>query len=306
MRWLWLATGLAVALMVGGLVYFISEKDNGRVCSGSVKNDMVFIPGGQFAMGSEDFYPEEAPVRIVNVKGFWIDRHELTNDEFARFVRATGYVTSAERADIAGTPTGSMAAGSAVFGPDTSNDAYSWRWSTGANWRHPEGPASSIDGRGTDPVVQISFEDAAAYARWAGKQLPTEEQWEYAARGGLEGRAYAWGDTARPGGKYRANSYQGPFPIRDTGDDGFAGRAPVGCFDANAYGLYDMTGNVWEWTASGPRATDPAPDDRPRAVIRGGSFLCSPNYCLRYRPAARQFQERDLGTNHVGVRFVKN
>lgn len=263
---------------------------------------MVWVPGGSFTMGSDTAYAEEGPTRQVTVPGFWIDAHELTNAEFDRFVKATGYKTLAERQPpaIAGATPDMLQPGSAVFTVPTPDDDRWWRWVAGANWRHPEGPASSIDGRADDPVVQIAYEDALAYARWAGKALPTEEQWEYAARGGLDGKTYAWGEERDPGGVPQANYYQGVFPQKDLGTDGYAGRAPVGCFKPNGYGLYDMIGNVWEWTR---RADGPQSNMR---VIKGGSYLCADNYCRRYRPSARQFQEHDLGTDHIGVRFIRN
>jgi formylglycine-generating enzyme len=289
-----------------GVYYFRAKPTVPSGCSLQEQPDMVLIPGGRFQMGSTRFYPEEAPVREVRVQDFWIDRYELTNDAFAHFVKATGYVTSAERTDSTGAAATAGTAGSAVFIADQPGAPAAWRWIVGAQWRHPEGPGSSINGRGSHPVVQLSFADASAYARWAGKQLPTEEQWEFAARGGLAGKDYAWGDAQTPDGAYRANAYQGVFPVQDIGADGHIGRAPVGCYPANGYGLFDMTGNVWEWTKSPLRQTDPAVDTAPRGVIRGGSFLCSSDYCLRFRPAARQFQEQNLGTNHLGVRFVRN
>jgi formylglycine-generating enzyme len=285
-----------MVLGVGALLLFRAPTSGASVCQPIGGEDMVRIPGGEFVMGSEEFYPEEAPHRTVSVAPFWIDRHELTNDEFARFVAATGYKTSAEL---------SGGTGSAVFKPHLTGGPAAWRWEIGAQWRKPEGRGSSIGGRGSDPVVLISIEDAQAYARWAGKELPSEEEWEYAARGGLAEKVYPWGDDPKPAGKFAANTYQGAFPVHDTGEDGYAGRAPVGCFAPNGFGLYDMTGNVWEWTASAPRPTDPVPDPNPRSVIRGGSYLCSASFCARYRPSARQFQERDVGTNHIGVRFVR-
>ncbi|MGH8193746.1 MAG: SUMF1/EgtB/PvdO family nonheme iron enzyme [Woeseiaceae bacterium] len=265
------------------------------------------VPAGRFAMGSEH-YPEEGPVVEVAVVAFDIDRHEVTNAQFRRFVAETGYITSAERA----TELGFEANGSAVFA-----DAR-WAFVPGADWRHPEGPDSTIEGRDFEPVVQVSFEDAGAYAGWAGRALPSERQWEYAARAGLDGAEYAWGDTLTPGGEYRANTWQGEFPASNTGGDGFEGRAPVGCFEANSYGLYDMIGNVWEWTADPYQAThvrddthehagsgfDPRQPGVPVGVIKGGSFLCAENFCRRYRPAARHPQDTQLGTNHLGFRTV--
>jgi formylglycine-generating enzyme len=271
-------------------------------CTKIAGQKMQWIPAGRFRMGSNNGYPEEGPERDVSVTGFWIDTHELTNAEFAKFVAATGYKTTAERTppNIPGAPEDMLKPGSAVFNVPSTEDPRWWRWKAGANWRHPEGPESSIKDRDTDPVVQISFEDAQAYAKWAGKDLPTEEQWEYAARGGLSGKNYAWGNTKDPNGKTQANYYQGAFPAADLGTDGYKGRAPIGCFAANGYGLYDMIGNVWEYTLKSE-----GPQNNMR-VIKGGSYLCAENYCARYRPAARQFQELNLGTNHIGVRFVKN
>jgi formylglycine-generating enzyme required for sulfatase activity len=257
---------------------------------------MRWIPGGRFTMGENPRYPEEGPARTVDVAGFWIDTHELSNAEFAAFVKATGYKTMAERMPpvTPATPPEMRVPGSAVFAVPTPEDGRWWRWSAGAQWRHPSGPAESVEGKDTTPVVQIAYEDAEAYARWAGKELPTEAQWEYAARGGQP----ALPEPVAADGTPTANYYQGVFPTRDLGLDGYRGRAPVGCFPPNGFGLYDMIGNVWEWTRE---ADGPQPDMH---VIKGGSFLCAGNYCARYRPAARQFQERGLGTDHIGVRFV--
>ncbi len=267
-------------------------------CKGLVEAAMIWVPGGRFTMGADPKYPEEGPAREVAVKGFWISRTEVTNAQFAHFVAATGYRTEAERAPplLPDAPPEMRLPGSAVFRVPTPDNRNWWRWVPGANWRHPSGPDSAIDGRATDPVVQITYNDAAAYARWAGLSLPSEEQWEYAARAG----AAALPEPKDAAGAPVANYYQGAFPMRDTGVDGFTTRAPVGCFAANAFGLYDMIGNVWEWTTATPRP------DRPVNVIKGGSFLCAANYCARYRPAARQFQERDLGTDHIGFRVVDN
>jgi formylglycine-generating enzyme required for sulfatase activity len=230
-----------------------------------------------------------------------MDRHELTNAEFVRFVGATGYKTLAERPPpaIHGASPDMMQPGSAVFTVPTHDDDRWWKWVVGANWRMPEGPKSSISGRDDYPVVQLAYEDVLAYARWADKALPSEEQWEYAARGGKIRQTYAWGEERDPGGVPQANYYQGVFPRKDLGIDGHIGRAPVGCYNANAFGLYDMIGNVWEWTS---RAAGTGSEVR---IIKGGSYLCAENYCRRYRPSARQLQEHDLGTNHIGVRFVK-
>jgi formylglycine-generating enzyme required for sulfatase activity len=277
----------------------------------------IHIPGGRFKMGSTAYYEEEGPVRDVSVASFSIDRFAVTNAEFARFVAATHYLTDAEKtpdpADYPEIDAARLVAGGAVFtsptGVRTTEDPMQW-WAfvPGAEWRHPEGPGSSIAGRDDDPVVQVSYSDARAYARWAGRDLPTEAQFEYAARGGLDGKTYAWGDELAPDGRFQANTWQGEFPNHNTGADGFAGRAPVGCFPPNGYGLYDMIGNVWEWTSS-LYAGDPStgtPSSRIVRTIKGGSFLCAPNYCRRYRPAARQAQESGFSALHLGFRTVTN
>ncbi|MDB5678432.1 formylglycine-generating enzyme family protein [Sphingomonas bacterium] len=259
---------------------------------------MIKVAGGGFVMGDDPRYPEEGPPRRVSVGTFWIDAHELTNAEFARFVKAIGYRTVAERAPppLAGAPPEMRVPGSAVFATPDDTDPRWWRWAIGAQWRHPSGPQESIAGRDSEPVVQIAYADAEAYARWAGKRLPTEAEWEYAALGG--GKALP--EPVDASGTPQANYYQGVFPQRDLALDGYRGRAPVGCFKPNAYGLYDMIGNVWEWTS------DTDGKARDTGVIKGGSFLCAANYCARYRPAARQFEERGLGTDHIGVRFVSD
>ncbi len=291
---------------------------------------MVRIPAGRFLMGSESFYPEEAPVREVAVDGFWIDAHTVTNREFSQFVRKTGYVTVAERPLTAQDFPGAENAepGALVFrktqGPVDLNDWRQWwEYVPGAYWRRPEGPGSSIESRQDHPVVHVAYEDAAAYAAWAGKRLPTEAEWEYAARGGLEGKAFVWGDEMEPGGRPAANTWQGEFPWQNLRTDGYERTAPVEQFAPNGYGLFDMAGNVWEWTSDwyvaqrGPveapccgggaeRSYDPRyPDIRiPRKVLKGGSFLCAPNYCLRFRPAARSPQMIDTGMAHLGFRCV--
>ncbi|WP_374139355.1 formylglycine-generating enzyme family protein [Sphingomonas sp.] len=266
-------------------------------CTGLSEPAMVWIPGGRFIMGEQARYPEEGPPRAVEVAGFWMSATEVTNAQFAKFVAATGYRTEAERRppQLAGAPPEMLQPGSAVFRVPTPDNGNWWGWVPGANWRHPSGPHSTIAGRDNDPVVQVSWNDARAYAKWAGLSLPSEEQWEFAARAG----AAALPDPKDASGKPTANYYQGVFPARDLGEDGFTGRAPVGCFAANAFGLHDMIGNVWEWTTSAARPGQPV------NVIKGGSYLCAANYCARYRPAARQFQERDLGTDHIGFRVVR-
>jgi formylglycine-generating enzyme len=301
--------------------------------------DMAWIAGGEFRMGSDAHYPEEAPAHRVLVDGFHIDRYPVTNRRFAAFVAATGYKTVAERrpdaADYPGALPHLLEPGSLVFqktrGPVDLHDFSNWwRWKKGAYWRHPGGPGSSVAGRLDHPVVHIAYEDAQAYAGWAGKQLPTEAEWEFAARGGLDGAEFAWGDTLAPGGRHMANTWQGAFPYENLADDGYQGTSPVGAYPPNGYGLYDMIGNVWEWTADwfGARhAADPTnaccipenprggpeaesydlctPSVRiPRKVVKGGSFLCAPNYCRRYRPAARHAQPIDTGMSHVGFRCV--
>jgi formylglycine-generating enzyme required for sulfatase activity len=247
---------------------------------------MVWIPAGTVAMGS-DVYPEETR-RSVAVTGFWIDRTEVTNAEFATFVKATNYVTVAERPGKAGAAVFVMPSGNA----DLSTAASWWRYVEGANWRHPGGADTSIEGRDQFPVVAITLEDAEAYAKWKGRRLPTEAEWEHAARAG----AATLPEHEQP---KDANTWQGVFPLIDTAEDGFTGIAPVGCFKPNAFGLHDMIGNVWEFTADAYEHQAP-----PAHVIKGGSFLCAANYCLRYRPAARQPQEDGLGTSHVGFRTV--
>lgn len=249
--------------------------------------------------------------RPVTVAAFSIDRFAVTNAEFAAFVAATGYVTDAERnpnpADYPDIPPAELAPGGAVFNrtdtpAEVGEETRWWQFVPGANWRHPEGPGSTIAGKDSYPVVQVSYNDALAYAHWRGRDLPTEEQFEFAARGGLDGKVYAWGDDRTPGGKPMANTWQGQFPAVDTGADGFAGLAPDGCFPPNGYGLYDMIGNVWEWT--GTAANDGVSTPRMLRIIKGGSFLCSPNFCHRYRPAARQSQESNFSSVHIGFRTV--
>lgn len=259
------------------------------------RSGMVAIPAGLTRIGDERFYREEAPVREVAVDAFWIDRHAVTNAEFAAFVAATGYITLAER-------DGPEAGGGGVFSPgtdkrDPADVRQWWRFEPRANWRNPRGEPQAPAPPDDHPVVQIAYEDALAYARWRGRDLPSEAEWERAARGGMEGKAYAWGDDARPGGEYQANHWQGTFPYHDSGEDEHAGLAPVGCYPSNGYGLYDMAGNVWEWTRDGWGSEG-------FRIIKGGSFLCSDNYCHRYRPAARQPGDEAFSTEHLGFRTV--
>lgn len=288
-------------------------------------------------MGSNDHYPEERPAHRVRVDGFWIDRHTVTNAEFARFVEATGYVTLAERpanpADYPGAKPEMLTPSSVVFRPppgpvDLRNPHNWWSYVRGADWRHPRGPESTLAGLDDHPVVQLAWEDVAAYATWAGKELPTEAEWEFAARGGLDSAEFAWGGDLTPGGEYLCNFWQGLFPWQNLASDGYEWTAPVGSFPPNGYGLHEMTGNVWEWTADwyrshgaierscctlhNPRGGEEAasrdprqPQIRiPRKVMKGGSYLCAFNYCRRYRPAARMAQPVDTATCHVGFRCV--
>jgi formylglycine-generating enzyme required for sulfatase activity len=298
---------------------------------------MHWIAPGSFRMGAEDFYPEEAPVRRVELDGFWIDEHPVTVAAFRRFTNETGYVTCAEVApdprEYPGADPALLVPGSLVFrmttGPVDLRDPRNWwAWTPGACWRRPEGPESNVGGRELHPVVHVAPPDAEAYATWAGKDLPTEAQWEYAARGGLDGAVFAWGDEFAPRGRMMANTWQGEFPWQNLETDGYLTTSPVKRFRGNGYGLYDMTGNVWEWTADyftvgdageidkpccaprNPRVSSPDPRDPeghiPRRVIKGGSHLCAPNYCLRYRPAARQAEAVDTSTSHIGFRCVVN
>ena len=287
----------------------------------ALKPALVWIPPGEFLFG-DTVYPEEQPMQKVRVQGFWMDRTEVSNAQFADFVAATGYVTTAERpVDTRmhpGLPTDMQQAGAVVFtNPAEIRNAQDmrqwWRYTPRANWRHPEGPASTIEGKESHPVVAVTVEDAQAYARWAGRELPTEMEWEWAARGN---EVQPSGNTAQPA---EANTWQGIFPVSNTKIDGYLGTSPVGSFAPNGFGLYDMLGNVWELTAdrftASHSAADNLPPDQPpmvqrpdgtgvQQVIKGGSYLCAPNYCMRYRAGARQGQEVDLATNHIGFRTI--
>lgn len=312
--------------------------------TGPAPEGMAWIPGGEFSMGSQvpsegvctmatmEAVNDAKPVHRVYVDGFWMDKTDVTNEQFAKFVKATGYVTVAEIAptkeQFPTAPPENLVAGSIVFTPSKKpvplNNYFNW-WSYvhGADWRHPTGPGSNIKGREKYPVVQVCYADAEAYAKWAGKRLPTEAEWEFAARGGLSGKIYAWGDDLKPGGKWMANIYEGKFPMKDTGADGFAGIAPVAQFPPNGYGLYDMAGNVWQWCSDwyspnyyaqlatgvtrnpqGPDASSSTEDGQPQRVQRGGSFLCTDQYCTRYMMGTRGKGDVDSGSNHIGFRCV--
>lgn len=313
--------------------------------SGSRPAGMVWIPGGEFTMGTDTElgWPDERPAHRVRVDGFWMDETEVTNSQFAAFVEATGYVTTAEKAPsleeimsqvAPGTPpppADKLVPGSLVFTPPAGPvrlDDFSqwWKWTPGASWKHPLGPGSGLDDLGDHPVVHVSWDDAVAYAAWAGKRLPTEAEWEFAARGGLRDKPYVWGDEKPSDTKIFANLWQGEFPHHNTARDGFERTAPVRSFAPNGYGLYDMAGNVWEWCADwyqrnlyrtragrgvpdnpkGPeRSDDPTRPYTPQRVQRGGSFLCNDSYCSRYRPSARHGCSPDSGMSHVGFRCVR-
>jgi formylglycine-generating enzyme len=299
-------------------------------------NGMVWIPGGSFRMGSETFYPEERPVRRVSVDGFFIDREPVTNRQFAKFVAETGYLTVAERpldsANYPGVDANMLRPGSLVFVRPRTADTLQgpsswWQYLFGANWRCPAGPGSSADRLADHPVVHVAFEDAERYAQWAGKSLPSESEWEFAARGGIDGAAYSWGEHRMPGGRVMANTWIGEFPVTGGPSGGTGATTAAGSYPPNGYGLHDMAGNVWEWTidwycdhhapeparsccSSGSErqieSFDPAqPEIRiPRKVLKGGSFLCAPNYCHRFRPAARQPQMIDTASCHIGFRCI--
>jgi formylglycine-generating enzyme required for sulfatase activity len=324
--------GLVVPLLLSaGSAILACPESPRRPPPGEAPSGMVWIPGGTFLMGSEHF-PEARPVHRVTVDGFWIDSTEVTNAAFQKFVEATGYRTVAERSpdpeQFPGVPAEKLVPFSAVFHPPAEavalDDALRW-WEPvpGADWRHPEGPGSSIEARMDHPVVHVAWVDAEAYAKWAGKRLPTEAEWEFAARGGLEDKAFPWGDDARPGGKPAANVWQGRFPSANSREDGFASTAPVARFPPNGYGLFDVGGNVWEWCmdwyredyfATSPTHNPKGPDEShdPREpgakkkVLKGGSFLCADEYCARYAVGARHSGEIESGANHLGFRCVKD
>lgn len=299
----------------------------------TVSSKMVWIPAGSFKMGSNDpQFPDAQPIHKVTLKGYWMDEHEVTNAEFAKFVNATHYMTIAERplnpADFPDVPAQDLVPGSGVFTPPShavplDNPMQWWKYVKGASWKHPFGPESSIDDKPNEPVVHVCYDDAAAYAKWAGKRLPTEAEWEYAARGGHQQEKYYWGNELKPGGKWAANIYQGEFPHGNTGEDGFMGIAPVKTFKPNQYGLYDMDGNVWEWCSDfyrpdyykqSPEANPQGPKDSydpdepgvVKRVQRGGSFLCSDAYCVRYKAGSRGKGEVQSASNNLGFRCVKD
>jgi formylglycine-generating enzyme required for sulfatase activity len=314
-----------------------------RAASGAPRPGMKWVPGGEFMMGSDDAlaWDDEKPPHPVKVSGFWIDESEVTNAQFRAFVQATGYVTTAEKPPVLeeimkqlppGTPPPPpelMVPGTLVFVPPKGEVMLDqpgqwWKWVAAADWKHPEGPETNIEGKDNYPVVQVSWDDATAYAKWAGKRLPTEAEWEFAARGGLAGKTYVWGDAQPDDAHKLANIWQGEFPSLNTAADGYTGIAPVKSYPPNGYGLYDMAGNVWEWcndwydqqyyrrlgtavadNPTGPaRSFDPAQPYTPLRVARSGSFLCAENYCLRYRPSARQGVSPDTGMSHTGFRCV--
>jgi formylglycine-generating enzyme required for sulfatase activity len=330
------AVGAALAIAASIGLALAADPSNDRPAASP--KGMVWVPGGEFHMGSDEpAFRDARPLHRVRVDGFWMDATEVTNEQFAAFVQATGHVTIAERTpraeDFPGAPAENLVAGSVVFvppaGPVPLDTHFRW-WAyvKGADWRHPEGPGSDLKGREKHPVVHVAWADAQAYAKWAGKRLPTEAEWEFAARGGLDRKPYAWGDEFQPGGKFMCNSFQGHFPDKNTGGDGFVGAAPVGSFPPNGYGLYDTAGNVWEWCSDWyrpdyfqrlareaevavnpqgpPDSEDPAEPGVAKRVMKGGSYLCTDQYCSRYMPGGRGKGEPDTGTSHVGFRCVKS
>ncbi len=327
---------------------FTPTVSNTYAPTGSAPTDMIWIPGGEFSMGAQDppdmehdhvgmqATHDSRPIHRVYVDGFWMDKTDVTNAEFARFIAATHYVTEAERTpkpeDFPGAPPENLVAGSVVFAPPDhpvalDNYLQWWTYVKGANWRHPNGSGSDIKGKDNYPVVQVSYDDAAAYAKWEGKRIPTEAEWEFAARGGLTGKPFVWGDIFKPNNRYMANTFQGHFPDKNSNDDGYNSTSPVIKFPPNGYGLYDMAGNVWQWTsdwyrpdyyqqlvASGGVARNPTgpdssfdPEERgvKKRVMRGGSYLCTDQYCSRYMVGTRGKGETSTGTNHLGFRCVR-
>ncbi|MCM0593464.1 MAG: formylglycine-generating enzyme family protein [Gloeotrichia echinulata CP02] len=330
MKTFWLKS-LILSLLTICLFLGSSTEVKASPTKNSCPEGMVFIAGGTFNMGSDAHYASEHSAPDITVNSFCMDKYEVTNAKFAQFVKETGYITVAERplskeqfpdlSDDVRKP------GSLVFQmsePEAKKIRYLswWKWTPGADWRHPFGTGSNINGKENYPVVQVSYEDVEAYAQWANMSLPTEAQWEYAARGGLNDATYSWGEQYS---EKKANTWQGLFPVFNTKADGYIGTAPVGSFQSNGYGLYDITGNVWEWTSdwyrpghdhkahslepTGPskkESFDPREPGVAKHVIKGGSYLCAPNYCSRYRPAARESQSPDTGTTHIGFRLVKS
>ena len=326
---------IALILGIAALLGYFAAMDGSPVVSDAPhsqascskpmgQDDMVWIEGGNFTKGAAEFYAEEGPPQEMNVDGFWIDRFEVTNARFGEFVSATGYVTVAERQpdpnDFPDIDPALLQPGSVVFVMPTDSAGKLtqwWHFVPGANWREPAGPGSSNEGRNDHPAVHITFQDARAFADWLGHDLPTEAQWEFAARGGLDKAYFAWGNEYLVDGIHQANTWQGVFPLMNANEDTFAATAPAGCFPANGYGLYDMIGNVWEWVddwyypvnsqqaPAGTTGHDPRQPGVPVKVIKGGSYLCAENYCRRYRPAARHPQETTLGAAHIGFRTVR-
>jgi formylglycine-generating enzyme required for sulfatase activity len=343
------ALGIPASAATSGPSAFAPTVPNKTAAPANGPRGMVWIPGGEFSMGSEDptidtvcggheKMSDARPIHRVYVDGFWMDKTEVTNQEFEKFIKATGYKTIAEiiptQEQFPTAPKENLVAGSTVFTPTPNpvplNNMFQWwRYEKGADWKHPEGPNSDLKGREKYPVVQVAYPDAVAYAKWAGKRLPTEAEWEFAARGGRSGAIYSWGNELKPGGKFMANIYEGKFPFKDTGEDGYAGLAPVGKFPANGYGLYDIAGNAWEWCSDwyradyylqlatqnkgivrnpqGPdNAWDPAEPKEKKRVHRGGSFLCTDQYCTRYMVGTRGKGEVTTAGNHLGFRCVQS
>ncbi len=342
----YIASFLVLAFILGSCVKKNPERPATANTSPEKPVGMVWIPSGEFTMGSDepDTYEHERPAHGVRVKGFWMDETEVTNEQFRIFAESTHYITVAERKPeweelqkqlppyTPKPPDSLLVPGALVFeapyGTVMLNDlSLWWKWTKGADWKHPEGPQSNLEGKWQHPVVHIAYEDAAAYATWAGKRLPTEAEWEFASRGGKQQTRYSWGNEVKPGGKLMANTFQGSFPSGNLKEDGFEGSSPVKSFPPNEYGLYDMIGNAWEWTSDwydpsyyttlaqnavtvnpqGPaKSFDPNEPYTQKRVTKGGSFLCANNYCLNYRPSARQGTAFDSGQSHIGFRCVKD